>query len=126
MRVHPALPLIAGAVIAPRRIVKFSAAKTVIQAAAATDSLIGVSDSLGAAAGERVEVYTSGPGVEIEVGGNIARGAEITSDAVGRAVTAAPAAGATCRIIGIAMDTYVLGDVGDFILTQASKTTPAA
>lgn len=121
MRTNPALPLTAGAAVAPRRIVKFGAADgVVIQAAAAADMSIGVSDSLGAsAAGDRCEVYTSGPGVEIDVGGNITRGAPITSDANGKAVAAAPAAGANVRIIGFAMASYAAGDIGEFDLSKS-------
>lgn len=127
MRVNPATPLIAGAAVLARRIVKFSADDTVIQATAATDSIVGVSDSLGAgAAGDRCEVYLSGDQVEIDVGGTIARGAEITADSSGKAVAASPAAGATCRTLGIALRTYASGDIGLFRLAPSSKTTPAA
>ncbi len=115
----------AAAAIPPRRIVKFTADRVVGLAAAATDDIIGVSDDVGAAAaGDRVDIFRSGP-VEIEVGGAIARGKEVTSDATGKAVQAAPAAGTSCRIIGIAERTYVAGDVGLFELGVASKTTPA-
>lgn len=127
MRTNPAIPYTAGAAVLPRRIVKFGAADgQAIQAAAATDKLIGVSDSLGAAAaGDRVAVYQSGDAVEIDVGGNITRGDQVTADANGKAVTAAPAAGAACRVIGIANNSYVAGDVGEFRLAPGSLTTPA-
>ncbi|MFN3523929.1 MAG: capsid cement protein [Phenylobacterium sp.] len=126
MRTYPALPLTAGAPIAPRRFVKFSGDRTVVQATAATDAIIGVSDSLGAAAtGDRVEIYVMGPGLEVEAGGNITRGAEITSDANGKAVAAAPAAGASCRTAGVAMASYVAGDVAEYLAAPGSKTTPA-
>lgn len=121
---RPYASAVAG--LPPRRIVKFTADRTVGLAAAATDDMIGVTADVGAeAVGYTVHVYRSGP-VEIEVGGNIARGKEVTSDAVGRAVQAAPAAGTTCRIIGIAERSYVLGDRGLFELGVASKTAPAA
>lgn len=127
MRTNPAIPATAGAAVLPRRIVKpGAAAGLAIQAAAATDKLWGVSDSLGAAAaGDRLAVYLSGDAVEIEVGGNIARGDLITADANGKAVTAAPAAGAACRTIGVANDSYVAGDIGEFRLAPGSVTTPA-
>ncbi|WP_374569680.1 capsid cement protein [Phenylobacterium sp.] len=126
MRTLPAIPLTAGAAIAPRRYVKFSADRTVIQATAATDAIIGVSDSLGAAAqGDRVEVYVLGAELEVEAGGNITRGDELTSDANGKAVAAAPAAGATCRTAGVAMGSYVAGDVAEYLAAPGSKTTPA-
>lgn len=127
MRTNPATPFAAGAAVLPRRIVKHGAADgLVIQAAAATDKLLGVSDSLGAtAANDSVSVYLSGDAVEIDVGGVIARGSQITADADGKAVVAAPAAGATCRTIGIALKTYASGDVGEFRLSPGSVTTPA-
>lgn len=125
MRNQPANTFTAGAAILPRRFVKFSADRTVIQATAATDLIIGVSDSLGAAAaGDRVEVYQLGTHVEVVAGGNIARGVEITSDANGKAVTAAPAAGATCRTAGIAMGSFVADDVAEYLASPSSKTTP--
>jgi hypothetical protein len=116
MRAQPALPYAAGAAVTKRRIVKFSADLTVVQAAAATDALVGVADSLGAeAAGARCEVYVAGV-VEVEAGGNITRGAFVTSDANGRAVAAAPAAGANNRVIGIAQASAVSGDIVDVLL----------
>lgn len=125
MRNLPATPFIAGAAIAPRRFVKFSADRTVIQATAATDDIIGVSDSVGApAAGVTVDVYQLGPQIEVDAGGNITRGKELTSDANGKAVHAAPAAGATCRTAGIAMGSYVAGDVAEYLASPSSKTTP--
>lgn len=120
MRPAPAYPYTAGAAVLARRIVKFSADLTVIQATAATDDLVAVSDSLGAAAaGDRCECYAGGV-VEIEVGGNIARGKQVTADANGKAVQAAPGAGVNNRIIGIAQATYVAGDFGEFLFTAGS------
>lgn len=79
----------ATAAVAKRRIVKFGAADgTVAIAAAATDLLIGISSELDAAAGERCDVHMSGNIAEVDAGGTIARGASITSDASGKAVTA--------------------------------------
>lgn len=120
MRPHPALPYAAGAAIAARRLLKFSADGIVIQATAATDDLIGVSDSLGATAqGDRCDTYVGGV-VEIDVGGNIGRGKPVTSDANGKAVQAAPAAGVNNRIIGFAQATYVAGDIGEFLVAPGS------
>lgn len=116
----------AAAAIPARRIVKFTANLTVNLATAATDDMIGVTADVGAeAAGDRVDVYRSGP-VEIDVGGTIARGKEITADASGKAIQAPTTAGTTLRIIGIAERSYVAGDIGLFELGVASKTNPAA
>lgn len=127
MRTNPALPYTAGAAVLPRRIVKPGAADgAAIQAAGATDKLFGVSDSLGAAAaGDRLAVYQSGDAVEIDVGGNITRGDLITADANGKAIASAPAAGARQRVIGVANNSYVAGDVGEFRLAPGADTTPA-
>ena len=120
---HPGLTktYLAGAAIARRRIIKFDAIDgQVLQAAAATDASFGVSDmSADFVAGDRVDIRLTGV-AEVDVGGAITRGALITSDASGKAVAAAPAAGSNVRIIGIAMASYVAGDVGDFLLTQGS------
>jgi hypothetical protein len=98
----------AGAVINPYRICKPGAADgAAIQAAAAADFSFGVSDSLGAAAiGDRVDIHTAGL-VEVEYGAGVTRGAQLTSDADGKAVTAA----AGNRTIGIARVSGVLGDI---------------
>lgn len=102
---------LAGATINPYRIVKFSADGTVIQGAAATDSLIGVVDIPAiAAATNRVDVVRDGF-CQIEYGGTVTRGDLLTSDSVGRAVTAAPATGVNNRTIGISEVSGVVGDI---------------
>jgi hypothetical protein len=110
----------AAAAITGNRAVKFSTSDTtVVQAAAATDAIIGVADSLGASSGGRCDVVMSGTS-EIEYGGTITRGDLLTADANGKAVTAAPAAGVNNRIIGIAMRSGVSGDIG-LVLIQPSS-----
>ena len=93
----------AGAAIAAFRIVRFSAADTVVQAAAATESMFGVNSDLAVANGERCEVMTDGI-AWIEAGAAVTIGALITADSVGRAVAGAPAAGVNNRVIGLALD----------------------
>lgn len=104
----------AGAAISAYRIVKHGAADgKVIQGAAATDALMGVADALGAAAdGDRVDVITVGV-AEVELGGTVTRGGLLTSDANGKGVAAAPAAGVNNRVIGIARVSGVSGDIID-------------
>lgn len=104
----------AGAAISPYRFVQPGAADgAVIQAAAVGDAIIGVSDSLGAdAAGDRVDIHTVGL-AEIELGGSVTRGDWLTSDAVGRAVAAAPAAGVNNSVGGRARVSGVAGDIID-------------
>lgn len=126
----------AEAAIAARRIVKFGAADGgVLQAAAATDAMFGVSTDIPAALGERCDVIKLGD-ADVEYGGNVARGDELTADASGRAVTAARhthtenaaaayvqnAATGTAtlqRIIGIANVSGVLGDIGSVAIAPA-------
>jgi len=104
--------LIAGAAVAKNRIVKFGSADTAaIQAAAATDLLIGVSDNLGAASGEPFDVIVDGIAL-VEYGGSVTRGQKLTADADGKAIAAAPTAGANAQIIGVAMLSGAAGDIG--------------
>lgn len=91
---------VAGGNIAPSRIVKLQTDGTVIQAAAATDQLFGISqpstrrlalsgwdDGFAAIANEHVNIY--GPGddeAQLELGGTVSIGDKITSDGSGKGV----------------------------------------
>jgi len=111
---------LAGAAVTKYRIVKFGADDdSVVQAAAATDILIGVADPLGGESGRRVDVIMQGA-ADVEYGGTVTRGALLTADANGRAVEAAPAAGSNNRIIGVAMASGVTGDIGSVLLSPGS------
>lgn len=102
----------AGAAVAARRIVKHGAsAGLAIQGADAAAALIGVTTEVAAASGERCDVIKAGL-ADVEYGGNVALGAPLTSDASGKAVTAAPAGGANAFIIGFAEVDGVSGDIG--------------
>lgn len=103
---------VAGAAIAAYTIVKFGADdNSVIPGAAAGDALIGVNDNaFDAALGERVDIVTHGI-AEVKLGGTVARGGAITSNATGQGVAAAPATGVNNRIIGFALASGVSGDV---------------
>jgi len=102
-----------GAAIGAYRIVKFgSADDTAAQASAATDYLLGISNNLGAAATDtRFDVHLAGI-AEVEYGGNVTRGQPLTADGDGKAIAAAPQAGANMRIIGFAVISGVSGDIG--------------
>lgn len=101
----------AEAAVEAYRIVKFGTADdTVIKAAASGDLLIGTSDGLDKATGEMVD-YSVGSVHEVRLGGTVTRGQPLTSDANGKAIAAAPAAGANVRIIGFAAQSGVLDDV---------------
>ena len=115
----------AGADIAPYRIVKFgSDDDSMIQSTGATDDMLGVSDSLGANAGDRVDVILTGA-CEVEYGGTVTRGKPLTSDSEGRAVQAAPAAGTKVNIIGYAAVSGVSGDIGSVRIAPGVFTEPA-
>lgn len=108
----------AEAAVTKRRIVKFGAADTtVLLGAASTDLLIGVSTGIDAAINEPCDVKMGGI-AEVEFGGAVTRGQYLTSDATGRAVAAAPAAGVNASIIGVAMVSGVAGDIGSVLLSQ--------
>ena len=118
-----AVNFIADAAISNNRLVKFGTGdRNVAVATAATDSIIGVVNEMpaGIALGERVDVVRVGI-AWVEAGAAITRGALITADAVGRAVTAAPAAGVNNRIIGIADESAsAAGDVIRFVIEPGS------
>jgi hypothetical protein len=104
--------LVAGAAVTKNRILKFGADDlTAIHAAGSTDLLMGVSDNLGAASAEPFDVIIDGLAL-VEYGGTVTRGDLLTADSVGRAIAAAPAAGVNARVIGVAMLSGVLGDIG--------------
>jgi len=122
----------AGGTISPYRVAKFGADdNTVLQAAASTDSLLGVvniPEGGDAASGDSVDVVIAGI-ANVEYGGNITRGDLLTSDANGKVVTATrhthtentagaytqnatTGTGTSGRIIGVAMVSGVAGDIG--------------
>lgn len=108
---------IADAAVAKCRVVKITGQKNCAQAAAATDAIFGVADSLGAALGETLDVILDGVAT-VEYGGNVAVGAPLTSDANGKAITAAPSAGSNARLIGFALVAGVSGDLGSVLIQQ--------
>jgi hypothetical protein len=110
----------ADAAIAAYRIVKFGAADgNIAQAAAAADLSIGVTDRLAAAAaGDRIDVVRSGI-AEVQYGGNVTRGKKLTADANGKAIEAAPAAGANAQVIGTAEVSGVLDDIGSMFIAPS-------
>ena len=110
---------LAEAAVTKRRIVKFGAAdNAVVMAAAAADTSFGVSTEIDAAIGQTVDIVLSDI-ADVEFGGTVTRGAKLTSDATGRAIAAAPAAGANVQIIGIALVSAVAGDVGPVLIKQS-------
>ncbi|PPD34944.1 MAG: DUF2190 domain-containing protein [Methylomonas sp.] len=102
--------------LTPYTIVQFGANDdTVVPCVAATNASIGVVNELGLtaadiAAGNTCDVYV-GEIAEVVLGGTVAAGAMLTSNATAQAVAAAPAAGTNNRIIGTALANGVSGDV---------------
>lgn len=82
----------------------------ILQGAAATDKLIGITTEIPASSGERTDVVLEGI-ADLKLGGTVARGDLLTSDASGQGVTAAPAAGSNNRIIAMALISGVSGDI---------------
>lgn len=107
----------AEGVIAAFTLVKPGAADMgVLAAAAVSDKIIGVSTDIAAASGERCDVILDGV-ADVLYGGTVTRGDPLTSDASGRAVTAAPGAGTNNSIIGRALISGVVGDIGQCIVS---------
>lgn len=101
----------AGGAIAANSIVKIGANDyDVLQGAAATDFLIGISTETSSIPAERTDVIMIGVG-DLKINATVVRGALLTSDASGLGVTAAPGAGINNRIIGTALISGVAGDI---------------
>lgn len=89
---------------------------TVVLATASTDALMGTNDELGRAIGENADIVKVGI-APVRFGGVVTRGDPLTSDANGRAITAAPAAGVNARIIGFAEVSAVADDIGPYLVS---------
>lgn len=87
----------------------------VVQAAAASEALMGVSGFVGGDAGGRVDIIKSGI-TDVEYGGSVTRGDWLTSDANGKAVAAAPVVGANTNVIGRAEVSGISGDIGSVLI----------
>jgi hypothetical protein len=110
----------AEATITEGQILKLGAAdRGVTPAAAATDKLFGVACH-DAASAATVRVALMGEAV-LKAGGTIARGDLLTSNASGLAIAAAPATGINNRIVGVAIDAAVSGDLFSALLSQSEK-----
>jgi hypothetical protein len=110
----------AGAAINAFRLLKLSAAETVIQSAAAADASIGVANEVAAASGERQDVVLAGIAF-VEAGAAVSLGALVMSDASGRGITATAAAGTNVRVIGTAIDAATAaGDVIRVLVSPGS------
>lgn len=103
----------AGGALAPFTIVKAGSNDyDVVQAAAATDKLLGVTTEVAATTGERADVVLVGT-ADVKLGGTVARGDAITSDASGNGITTVTIGN---RIIGFALISGVAGDIVPVLL----------
>lgn len=96
-----------GAVEAYRIVRAGVANMSCVKASAATDALLGTSDELDHVAGEFVDV-ACGPVPKVRLGGTVAAGAWLTSDAQGRAIATTTAGN---QVIGRAEIAGVVDDV---------------
>lgn len=109
---------VAGAAVEPFRIVKFGDADgKYVQSSSSADLHAGVSESLGAAEGERLDVCRIGIAA-VRYGGTVARGQKLTSDADGKAVVAKEGD----QIIGTAEVSGVADDIGSVLIAPAGST----
>ncbi len=106
----------AGGAITKYRLLKIGAADdAVIEAVGVTAPIVGVSSET-VASGDRIDVDMAGL-LEVELGGTVARGDYLTATAAGKAVKAAPAAGANNDVAGVAMASGVIGDIINVLMT---------
>ena len=104
-------PYIADTDIAPYLVLKSGSVDgNVALATTTTDKLKGVSENVQVAAGQTVDVVTSGI-VNVTAGGTIADGDWLTVNGSSQVVTAAPSAGANVQIVGKALVSAVSGDI---------------
>lgn len=118
----------ASATIEPFRFVAFSdaaASQKVAAAAAATDPLIGSSDAMGANAGGMADVVRGGL-ASVRLGGTVAAGDPLTSDANGKAVKCTAAPGETRCFAGFADQPGVEDDIIDYLVAPGLLHEPAA
>jgi hypothetical protein len=116
-----------SAAVTPRRIVKFSdttATNKVALAAAATDPLLGLSDAMGAAIGGMADIILGDEG-EVVLGGTVAAGDKLTSDANGAAVKCVGAAGARREYVATALLPGVVGDIIPCLVERGVIQLPA-
>jgi len=83
---------------------------TLSQATASTEEIVGVFQHTTSAVGDEVRVMLDGIS-RVVLGGTVARGNYLTSDANGKAVAAAPGAGVNAYVIGQALASGVAGDI---------------
>lgn len=79
-------------------------------ASAATDAILGVAQNVDVLSGQQVDVIHE-DSANVLLGGTVAAGDPITSDANAKGVKAVPAAGTNNRLVGFALVAGVSGDI---------------
>lgn len=100
-----------GAVEAYRIVKAGAAVMSCVKASAATDALLGTGDELDHVTGEFVDVAV-GPVPKVRLGGTVAAGAWLTSDATGKAIATTTAGN---QVIGRAEVAGVVDDVITYV-----------
>lgn len=104
------------AAVAPYAIVAFNGTRgQVRQAAADTDPLAGIADSMGSTPGGMADVQLTQI-ADARAGGTLAAGDRVTADANGRAVKAVKRAGFAVSYIGFAQEPAVADDIFPVLL----------
>lgn len=119
---------VTAAAVRGNRIVAFHASQqAAIEAPSNVASMLGVSTSPGAPSGGIADVVQLGR-AEVVAGGNLARGARVTSDAEGRAVVVPVpgAAAVTVSVIGIVQAPAAEGDIVEIVVAPSAVYVPAA
>lgn len=91
---------------------------TFSQATASTEDLVGVFQHATTVAGEEVRLMLGGVS-RVKLGGTVARGALLTSDANGKAVAIGAVAGTNYAVIGRAMASGVADDIVPVLLAPS-------
>lgn len=112
---------VAGGTIAAFTIIKKGADdNTVVAAAAASDKLLGVTAGPvqnSSVTGDRTDIVVAGIG-EVIAGAAFVVGDKLTSDASGRAIVSAAAAGTNNPIVGVALkDAAAAGDIVQLLVS---------
>lgn len=91
---------------------------TLAQATASTEDLVGVFQHTTENAGDEVRVMLSGIS-KVKLGGTVARGVLVTSDAAGKGVAIGAVAGTNYNTIGRALASGVDGDIIPVLLSPS-------
>jgi hypothetical protein len=110
MKTPNSIAYVAEGAIAAYSVVKIGASGGCLQADSATVKSLGLSTDIAAASGDICDVIVQGVALG-KAGGTVAHGDLLTSDSAGLLVAAAPSTGVNNRIVGVALEAAVSGDI---------------